>query len=389
MQRTLSPAQATILALVVLGSLGLGVVGLFLLGGPQWFTPVFHVRVALSDIRGVDVGARVYLQGKAVGEVEEIQLPTARGQPLILRLRLQEKVRPLLGNDTTVEVDQESPLTGRVLRLVPGRPEAPPLEDDQLLTGRAESAGLDNLTLTAQRLERVLGQLEGLINQVQQGRGSLGKLLHDDKLYEELTATLSEVHNAMQELRQGKGTLGQLLRSQAAYEEAVQSLQEMRRMVASVKQNADAIKSMPIVRNYVVDINKELIRPECQRHCKWFREEELFQPETALLTDAGRQHLDKAAAWMNGLKQEGSEIVVASFADPQQDADRAQILTRKQSEAVVDYLRKQHQVHRMGFWWWSNRRVVALGCGTAAPPVSGSSDLPRPRIELLVFVPQH
>ena len=39
--------------------------------------------------------------------------------------------------------------------------------------------------------------------------------------------------------------------------------------LASVKQNADAIKSLPIIRGYVVDPERELIRPTCKRVRWW------------------------------------------------------------------------------------------------------------------------
>jgi len=39
------------------------------------------------------------------------------------------------------------------------------------------------------------------------------------------------------------------------------SLSDVRRMVNSVKQNSDAIKALPVVRSYVDDPNKDLIRP--------------------------------------------------------------------------------------------------------------------------------
>ena len=76
------------------------------------------------------------------------------------------------------------------------------------------------------------------------------------------------------------------------------SLQEMKRLVTSVKQNSDAIKALPVVRSYVVDPNKELIRPDRKRLRQWLPENKLFQPGRAVLTDAGRKQLDtETAEW--------------------------------------------------------------------------------------------
>ena len=50
----------------------------------------------------------------------------------------------------------------------------------------------------------------------------------------------------------GEGTLGKLVKNNDVYAETLSSLQDVRKMVNSVKQNSDAIKTMPIIRSYVV-----------------------------------------------------------------------------------------------------------------------------------------
>ena len=159
-------------------------------------------------------------------------------------------------------------------------------------------------------------------------------------------------------------------------------------MVASVKQNADAIKALPVVRSYVVDPHKELVRPDHTRHRKWLDGKDLFEANRAVLTDRGKALLDEAAEWVNEHKEEGSEFVVAAFAPDGGNPEFTHTLTQKQSEVVAEYLRGQHKVHRTGWWWWSNRNVRAVGCGSAPSPVPETETLPAARVELIVFVPQ-
>ena len=93
------------------------------------------------------------------------------------------------------------------------------------------------------------------------------------------------------------------------------------------------------------------------------------------------------APWLAGLKHKGSEVVIATYADPRKtDAAVARILTRQQSEAVLDYLTKQHAVQKMG--WFTSRKVTALGCGTNPPPLPQKDPVPPARVEVVVFVPQ-
>jgi hypothetical protein len=40
--------------------------------------------------------------------------------------------------------------------------------------------------------------------------------------------------------------------------------------LSSIQQDADAVKGMPLVRNYIHDPFKELVRPDCERNRQWF-----------------------------------------------------------------------------------------------------------------------
>jgi outer membrane protein OmpA-like peptidoglycan-associated protein len=222
---------------------------------------------------------------------------------------------------------------------------------------------------------------------LEKGEGTLGKLLNDRTLYDELTGTVAQVRNALDNVESGQGTLGRLVKSNEAYAEALTSLQDMRRMVTSVKQNSDAIKSLPVVRSYVVDPHKILNRPDYRRLRRSFASDDLFEHDSAVLTAQGRKRLDEAGNWLSEHKEEGSELVVAAFAGADANPDYAQTLTQKQSDVAADYLKGQHHVQRNGWWWWSNRPVRTIGCGTSASPVPETENLPPARLEVIVFVP--
>jgi ABC-type transporter Mla subunit MlaD len=424
MTRELKRLQALVLGGIVIAALLMGGYALFAIGERRGLgSDAFNVQAGFRDIGGVEVGTRVRVQGIDAGEVVAIAPPAVPGDAVIVRLRLAGKFRPLVTNDAKIQIAAESLMGSRVLRILPGSPAAGLVENDAMLAAAETADVLDTVAQAANRLNGLLqeadatlaslrkgegaagkitqdlaqatGKLNGVLSKVddtlarvQKGEGSLGKLLGDDKLYTELTDTLGQLKTAMSEIQSGNGTLGKLVKNNEVYAEALNSLQDMRRMIASVKQNADAIKALPVVRSYVVDAHKELVRPDCKRSRKWFAEDQLFEPGRAVLTSSGKRRLDEAATWLNEHKEANSEVVVAAFGDGKQGAEAAQIVTDKQSQAVVDYLRGQHRVHRVGFWWWSNRNVKAIGVGANPAPQPETETLPAARIELLVFVPE-
>jgi phospholipid/cholesterol/gamma-HCH transport system substrate-binding protein len=359
--------------LVVLGLL-LATAGLFAVGNRQWLGgDSFTVRVGFADIAGVEVGTRVRVQGINAGEVTAIEEPSLPAGEVTLVLRLSGRLRHLIGPDAKVQIQSEGMLSGKVVRVLPGTPGGEPVEDGARLTGEPSVNLSDGLAQASVKLNNALTEVQGTLQEFRRGQGPAGKLTQD---MSQATVKLSTV-------------LDQVAKSGDAYAEAVQGMKDVRHMVASVKQNSDAIKSLPVIRSYVNDPAKELIRPDCKRYRRWFHEAELFTPGQAVLTDHGRNTLDKAAAWVNEGKKNNHEVVIAAFSDAVQTPDFAQTVTQKQAEAVATYLRNSHSIHKTGFWWWSRRTVRAVGCGAQPSPVPERETLPAARVEILVFIPQN
>lgn len=342
MSRSLSGFQALVLGVAVLVAVGLAGFGLFSVGGQQWlWGNTFHIEAGFRQIQGVEAGTRVRVLGRDAGVVEEVRLPTTPSGTVMLRLRIDDHVRHLVRTDASAQIVAEGMVGGRVVEIDPGSDAAAQVADNAVI---ASAASRDWTS--------VVSQVDAVLDGVRRGEGSLGKLLKDD----------------------------------TAYDELIRSIQQARGTLVSLKQNADAVKGMPVVRSYVVDPYKELVRPDCECQRRSYREGDLFAPGRAVLTAEGRKHLDNLARWVNEHKEKGSEVVVAAYAAPPMNPELAQAVTQKQSQAVCDYLINRHAVHKLG--WFSRRKVEAIGLGTERPPQPNNDQLPLPRVEVLVFVPQ-
>lgn len=390
MTRSLSRSHSVLLTLVVLGALALA----------GWTTHQVRQRFGhgpgaitacanFHDVAGIQVGTRVRYQGLDAGEVEALIPPSEPGQSVTVKLRLSGKVRGLVRTDTRIQIVSENLLGDKILKLLPGKADAIALDDGGQL-GSVEMPDLaENLAQASSQLSLLLSQAESALADFQQGQGKLGTMANDlTSATARLNKVLGQVDALLTGMEKGEGTLGQLVKNNEAYGEAMQSLQDVRRMILSVKQNSDAIKSLPVVRSYVVDAHKELVRPDCDRYVKWYPQDALFEPGRAILTPSGKTALDGAAAWLNEHKEASSEVVIAVYASPNADADVAKTVTQKQAETALEYLRGQHGVQRIGWWWWSNRTTKAIGVGSQPPALPESASLPSARLELLVFVPR-
>jgi phospholipid/cholesterol/gamma-HCH transport system substrate-binding protein len=342
MSRQLTRVQAALLGLVVLAGLGLTGTGLFAIGKRQWlWSETFHVLAGFKQIAGVEQGTRVRVQGIEAGEVESVQSPDAPGGDVMLRLRLDGRLRPLIRQDASVQIVSEGLIGGKVVEIQPGSPSAPVVADDTLLATKTTA---------------------------------------------DLSEVLSQVHAALGELKTGQGTMSRLINDPEAYGTLVSALQKSQETMVSIQQDADAIRRMPVIRGYIEDPMAMLVRPDCERYCQCYNQKELFEPGRSVLTPQGKCLLDELAPWFDALKYKGSEVVIVSYADPKNTTSAvARALTQQQSDSVCEYLRNRFSIQKLG--WFSRRKVTAIGLGTSPPPVPDTETLPPNRTEVLVFVP--
>ncbi len=367
MTRSLSRVQALLLGLVVLAGLALGIWALFQMGDRQrlWADTV-ELRAGFKSANGIDKGTPVRVRGVEAGQVVGIELP-GEDDPegkVFLRLRMDRKFLPMLGADPQVRVLNEGVLGGRVLNIDPGKDRSRRLGNgDEIAV--AEVADLTD----------VMQQAGQTLKEIRDSNGTLAKLLKSDEAHKEAMTLVKDTQNLV---KQGQDT----------FRQAQDSIRKGDETLTSLKQDADAIKKLPLIRNYVEDYQTLLYRPDCERDRRAYAAVNLFEPGSAVLSSEGKQHLNNLAPWFESLRIKNSDIVVVSYTEGSTTelAALAQVLTQKQSEAVANYLKENVRAHRLG--WFTSRKITPLGMGTNPPPVPDLEPLAPSRTEIQIFWPR-
>lgn len=366
MTEFLTRRQAWLLALVVCLGLGLLGYGLFSIGDQQqlWHG-TYAITIKISNAGGLDVGTRVRIQGVQAGQVVAIDQPLQRGGDLLVKLRLDGKARSLLGDDARAEVKTEGLLGGKVIDIFPGSPGAPLLAEKAIIPGIVDSLN-DDLKKLATESQYTLADLRTLA-------------VHLKQLSERGEKAVLEVEGLAQDLRQGKGALGV---------EVLGTIRQMRDTGQSIQLGFDAMKHLPIVGKHIDPYTKLLVRPGMDKLVGTFAESELFHEGRSVFHPDGVNRLRSwAAMHVPATKLAGSAFVIVSYTDPGYvDNKAADILTQEQAEAVKTYLQDHHEIHKLGTF--SRRTVQAIGMGTRlSPGVPPSPPLPLRRIEVILFAP--
>jgi phospholipid/cholesterol/gamma-HCH transport system substrate-binding protein len=345
MSRTLSSLQAALLGVAVLLGLGLVAGAIYIVAAKQWFgKDALHVEAGFDNAGGVEVGTPVRIQGVNAGEVVSVEPPGRRGRQVMVRLRIRPDFRHLVSTDAVVQIVSVGMLGGKAVEIHPGDdPKAPLATDDTLLASKPPS---------------------------------------------ELTDVLNQVKTTLDDVVKGKGTLGELLQNPKLFNEMVTLVQQAQSTMTAIQADAEAFKRVPVIGKYVEDPQKLLVRPGSEHNVWRFRETDLFQEGRAVLTRDGQDALDRIVDPVVALlEHKDADVVVVAYADPKHpDPARARTVTAQQSEAVAEYLKDRHKIHKKGIL--ARARVSTLGLGTRPPPNGDRDKYPFPRVEVLVFVPQ-
>lgn len=379
MERKIGKLHAMVLGLFVVFALCLSSVGLFAIASKDgWARDNVQLESAVASVSGLRVGAQVRVLGIPAGRVTAVQAPSRPGEPVVVRFQVSKEHQSLLRQDAKLRIIKDGLVGERLVEIDPGTDAYPPVADG----GRVASAETASW-------EEVVAKVNGLVDDIEQGKGTIGKLVVDDSAHTKLLAVATEGESALRrvseiadQIKNGDGTAGKLVKEDTAYRQFEELVQRADAVLGSMDESHRALKKTWPVRSLMRDKYSLLVRPDAQTHRKIFEEHELFEPGKANLTEAGKAELDQIAAWLHEFDEWESDVVIAGFAQGEEDERLAELLSAKQAEVVRDYLYEKG-AHRRG--WISRREIAAHGFGNSPNPNKDFKVPPR-SIALLAFV---
>lgn len=237
------------------------------------FTSRYELVVFLKEANGLRQGGSVTLAGQLVGTVREIEfLPVDHDTSRNLRVvaRVDENVREQIRRDSEARLRTMGLLGDKVLDISPGTPGFAVLEQGDTLRVAtaldyeavlAKAAGaVDDVVLLSRDLRTItnglargqgtMGQLltnramydqltsavaraNALFANLQNPNGTLGRMLNDPTLYHRLTNTVASLDSTLTAVNSSQGSLGRLLRDTTLYAN-----------LAGIAQGADSLMAM-------------------------------------------------------------------------------------------------------------------------------------------------
>ncbi len=213
---------------VVLAALGILLFGGYRLGqAAHLFSKRYELVAFVPNASGLRVGGTVSVAGQLVGTVEDIVfLPpdadTTRN--LKLTVKIDETVRDQIRGDSRARLRTQGLLGDKILDISPGTPKFAPLRANDTLT-IAPSLDYDEIV---QQASGAVGDVVGLTHDLRnvtggiaRGEGTVGQLVTNRALYDQLTTTLDRTNRLIARMQNPNGTVGRLLDDPQLYRNLV------------------------------------------------------------------------------------------------------------------------------------------------------------------------
>ena len=279
------------LGIFIIGGLALFVLAIFIIGKQQnLFNPVFKLSTTFRNVSGLQVGNNVRFTGINVGTVDNIKI--INDSTVWIDMIIKKDVQPFIKSDCRVAIGSEGIIGNRLIVISYGSPDAPIAKDGELLASKEPvetDAIITSLHTSSANVEAITLELAEIMKNINSGNGTLGRLIQDSTIAENINRTINNFRNSsegldetieltkenvfafmeslqktaaktevasnqlgeiMTKINNGKGPLGMLIQDTTTASNISETLFNLKESSIGLNQNMEALKHNIFFRGY-------------------------------------------------------------------------------------------------------------------------------------------
>jgi len=331
------------LALLIFGG------GVFWIGKKQFmFRSTYRLSADFGNVAGLNDGAEVRVGGIHEGTVRHIQLPIGPSEKVRVLMDLEGRTRNVIKKDSVATIRSEGLVGDKFVEISFGSEQAPKVNNGDTIQGEPPLQISDLLNKTIQVLDTTqetvanvndtAKNLNSITAKIDQGQGTIGALINNKKIYQNVNAGATAFQENMEALKHNFFLRGFF--KERGYESA-----------ADLKRNEiSKLPNKPVAKQFVYEATNVFDKPD-----------------TAKLKHANT--LDDAGNYLQN-KSFGLAVVAAST-DMKGDTEENRLLTEARSVVVRDYLVKNFKLQ--------DTKIKTIGIGKSQKAPDGGS------VEVLIY----
>ena len=187
------------LGVFVVVGLGILFVLIFFIGNKHnLFTNTFSIYADYKNVSGLQLGNAVRFGGINVGTVDDIAIKN--DSTIRVSLILQSKVRRYIKNDSRATISSDGLMGDKLIEVSSGSDSGKPVANGGAVIA-VNPMNMDRLVTKlsgiAENAESITGDLADIFSKMNNGEGTLGRLLNDDKLSRNLETTIESANKTV------------------------------------------------------------------------------------------------------------------------------------------------------------------------------------------------
>jgi len=164
------------------------VFSIFFIGNKEkLFSNTIEIKAYFSQIEGLKVGAPVRLSGYDIGSISGISFARDGSMAKIeVKMRIDQSLKQFVRIDSEASIETEGLVGKKIITITPGSPNQPEVYQGTTIKSKSPvnvSKIIEQTESLMSNLKDLTGNFSGIFAKINQGEGSLGRLVHDDQLY--------------------------------------------------------------------------------------------------------------------------------------------------------------------------------------------------------------
>jgi phospholipid/cholesterol/gamma-HCH transport system substrate-binding protein len=342
-------SKAFRLGAFIVGTLLIFAAGVFWIGGKEFlFASTYRLNAEFPNVAGLGDGAEVRVGGIHEGTVRRIDLPRRTHEKVRVVMDLKGPTRDVVKKDSVAAIRSEGLVGDKYVEISFGSDPAPkvnsgdtiqselPLDISDLV--KKTNSLLDSAQGAMQNVDDTVGNLKSISSKINQGTGTVGALVNDKKIYQNVNAGAAAFQEDMEALKHNFFLRGFF--NKRGYEDSTDLS----------KHEISQLPAKPVDRKFTYDAGKIFERPDTAK-----------LKNGKPLKDAG-EFLQSNPPGL---------VVVAASTDMKGDTEKDRLLTQARAMVVRDYLVQNFKC--------DDTRIKTIGLGKSAETSDGG------RVEILIY----
>ena len=198
----------------IFATLAILATGVFIIGSKEYlFRSTYQLKAQFENVAGLSEGADVQVGGVHSGTVKSIDLPHKPGEKVTVLMDLDKSTHEIIKQDSVASIETEGMLGNQYLAFSFGSAGQGEVKDGQiigsqpplLMADMLKKANdiLDSSQQAVQNVTVATAHIASVSTKIDNGDGTVGALVNDKQLYNNLEQTTTTLHATMLQAQSG------------------------------------------------------------------------------------------------------------------------------------------------------------------------------------------